>query len=385
MGRRALIEGVVRELAAMDRPSASEGERRAAEWLAERLRGLGCRDVRVEAERAHGGFWWPIGLANALALLATLMPGPLRALLAGVAAAAVHDDTTGGRQWFRRPLQTQTTYNVVAEAGDPAARRVLVLVAHHDAAHSSVIYDPRLPERTADRFAEQMAGADRTLPIMWTTILGPLLALAGLRRAARAWIAGCLAVMWDIGRHPVVPGANDNLAACGVLAAVADALREEPVTGVRVILLSTGSEESFSEGMQGFVRRHRDLLDGDAHVLALECVGSPLLCVVEGEGMMLMHDYAATERDALARAGADAGVALHRGLRTIAASDAVVALNRGIPCAMLGGVDPRTWFPSNYHWPSDVPENLDWDSAEGAAAVCEAWVRRWAADACRPS
>ncbi len=34
---RAELEGVVRHLASFERPSASEGERRAAEWIARRL------------------------------------------------------------------------------------------------------------------------------------------------------------------------------------------------------------------------------------------------------------------------------------------------------------------------------------------------------------
>ncbi|MGA8723188.1 MAG: hypothetical protein WB557_34610, partial [Solirubrobacteraceae bacterium] len=59
-------QDAIRELAAMERPSASDGERRAAEFIADRLRALGC-DATVEEERAHGGYWWPIGLVNALA------------------------------------------------------------------------------------------------------------------------------------------------------------------------------------------------------------------------------------------------------------------------------------------------------------------------------
>ena len=34
MSRRSLTERVIRELASYERPSASDGERRAAEWLA---------------------------------------------------------------------------------------------------------------------------------------------------------------------------------------------------------------------------------------------------------------------------------------------------------------------------------------------------------------
>ena len=37
-------------------------------------------------------------------------------------------------------------------------------------------------------------------------------------------------------------------------------LAAEPTTSVRVLLVSTGSEESFMEGMQAFMRRHRPAL-----------------------------------------------------------------------------------------------------------------------------
>lgn len=376
---RTLIEEVVRDLAAIDRPSASAGEGDAAERLRARLEGLGAR-ARIESERAAGGFWWPLGLANALGLTATFLPRRARVVLGAFAAAAVWDDVSGGRQWFRRPLQRRTTYNVVAEAGDPAAERVAILVAHHDAAHTGRLFDPAVPRWAARRFKERVERADRTLPILWLVFAGPVAAALGLRRLARFLTAGVGAVMTDIGRSAVVPGANDNLAAVGVLAAVAAELRERPLAGVRVILLSTGSEESSMEGMQGFVRRHRDgLLAGDAHVLCLECVGSPLPVLLEGEGMLRMRDYPATERDRLARAAGDAGVHLHRGLRTVAATDGLVTLVRGIPTACLAGVDPETWFPANYHWPTDTPDNLDWDRIEDCAAVCDAWLRRLAA------
>jgi len=50
---RAELEDVVGHLASFERPSASDGERRAAEWIAWRLSEHGC-DARVEQERAHG-------------------------------------------------------------------------------------------------------------------------------------------------------------------------------------------------------------------------------------------------------------------------------------------------------------------------------------------
>jgi hypothetical protein len=97
--------------------------------------------------------------------------------------------------------------------------------------------------------------------------------------------------------------------------------------------------------------------------------------VVEGEGMLRMRLYPESSREALATAGERAGIRLHRGLRTVAATDGLIALRAGYRTCTLGGID-ETKFPANYHWPSDVPDNLSWDSVERAVEVCEAYVRR---------
>jgi acetylornithine deacetylase/succinyl-diaminopimelate desuccinylase-like protein len=382
--RRALIERVVRELAAYERPSASDGERRAAEWLAGELREAGCRSVRVEEERAHGGYWWPLGLLNAGALLASLR-GRLAAALAGAfAAAAVWDDVSGGRLWFRRAtLPHRSAWNVVAETGDPDGERTVVLVSHHDAAHSGLVFHPALPRVAMQRMPELHAKADQSLPIIYGVFLGPLLlALWGLtgRRPLKGlgtfFATGATAAMADIGARAVVPGANDNLSSVAVVVALAHALRDDPPEGVRVILLSTGSEESFMEGMQGFGRRHfAELPRATTEFVCIECVGSPQLCVVEAEGMLRMRYYDEGAREALAAAGAAAGVELRRGLRTVAATDGLIPLRAGYRTCTLGGVD-ETKFPANYHWPTDTPDNLSWGSVEAAAAVAEAYLRR---------
>jgi hypothetical protein len=383
VARRELIERVVRELASYERPSASDGERRAAEWLADELREAGCRDVRLEEERAHGGYWWPLGLLNAGSLLAALRGRAAAALAGGVAAAAVYDDVSGGKLWFRRrTLPQRSTWNVVAEAGDPDGARTVVFVAHHDAAHTGLVFHPALPRLGMKLVPKLHAKASQSLPIIYGVFLGPLLlALWGLtgRRLLRGvgsfFAIGATAAMADIGARGVVPGANDNLSAVAVLVALAHALRSARPAGVRVILLSTGAEEGFMEGMQGFGRRHFGELPRDTtEFVCLECVGSPELCVVEGEGMLRMRYYDERSRDALAAAGATAGVELRRGLRTVAATDALIALRAGYRTCTLGGVD-ETKFPLNYHWPTDTPDNLAWESVEAALAVCERYVR----------
>jgi hypothetical protein len=377
-----MIERVVRELAAYERPSASDGERRAADWLTGELQAAGCRNVRVEEERAHGGYWWPLGLLNVASALAARLGRRPAASVGALAAAAVYDDVSGGRLWFRRhALPHRSTWNVVAEAGDPDAGRTVVFIAHHDAAHSGLVFHPALPRKAMELMPEQHERANQSVPIIFGVFLGPLLlALWGLvggrwlKRVGMFFSLGASACMANIGSSQVVPGANDNLSAVAVLVALAHELAEQPPGGVRVILLSTGSEESFMEGMQAFGRRHFPNLPRETtEFVCIECVGSPQLCVVEGEGMLRMRDYPESAREALARAGAAAGVELRRGLRTVAATDSLIALRAGYSTCLLGGVD-ETKFPSNYHWPTDAPENVDWSSVEGAVEVCRRYL-----------
>jgi hypothetical protein len=307
----------------------------------------------------------------------------LAALLSGTASAALWDDLGHGRRWFRRALlPTRPTWNVVAEAGDCAAERTVLLVAHHDAAHSGLVFHPALG-RLAPRFMPRLhERTSHTLPILYGVWLGPTIVCAGAllasRRALRAGAivaAGALAAMTDIAFRPVVPGANDNLAAVGILLAIAERLRRQPLTGVRVVLLSTGSEESFSEGMQAYGERHFPQLDPHAtEVLCLECLGGPTMIVLEGEGMLRMRDYPLRARQELAAAARAAGVDVRRGLRTVGASDAIIALRAGYPVATLASVD-YTKLPLNYHWPTDTPEALNWKTIEDAIDVCEQFVR----------
>jgi hypothetical protein len=380
----------IHELAACERPSASEGERRAAEWIARRLRELGC-DAVLERERAHGGYWWPLGLVNLICVAGAAAvlrrPWKLRRMMTAFAAAlgsaAVWDDLGHGRRWFRRAfLPHRDTWNVLARTGDPDAHRTVVVVAHHDAAHSGLVFHPAfglLGPRVAPLVHER---SSHTVPVLYAVWLGPVAVCAGtlagsrpLLRAGLAISLAAAAAMADIGARRVVPGANDNLTAVGALIALAAAIRDRPLRGVRVLLVSTGSEESMSEGMQAFGERHFGELDpATTEVLCLECLGADTLIVLEGEGMLRMRDYPAETRASLAQAASEAGVAITRGVRTVAATDAIIALRAGYPVVTLASVD-YTKLPRNYHWPSDTPENLNWRTIEQAIAVSEQFLR----------
>src|SRR4051812_35843148 len=131
------LRETIEHLAALDRPSASPGEREAAAWIRAHLEDAGAV-ARVEAERAHGTYWVPLGLLTGAAGVAGLLAGarprlrPLAAVVGAAAAAGIADDVSAGPHLLRRALPRHETHNVVAEAGDAGAARTLVFLAHHD-------------------------------------------------------------------------------------------------------------------------------------------------------------------------------------------------------------------------------------------------------------
>jgi hypothetical protein len=387
----ATAQAAVRHLETIERGTASPGEREAAEWIAEQLRALGCQ-AHTEAEQVHGGYWVPVGAAAGVAavLAAVALSGRARlgALVGGaIATASLVDDISGGPQVTRRWLPKRESRNVVAVAGDPDADRTLVFVAHHDAGHGGAVFDHTLADTIEERWPGFIGRFKTYPPIMWPTIAGPLFtALGGLTGSKRllaagvAFGAGTAAAMADIARAPVSPGASDNLSAVGVLLGVAEALQAQPVEGVRVLLVSTGSEESFMEGMRRFMERWaRDLPKDRTTVVCLETLGCPRLALIEGEGMAWMTDYPQATKDLVADVADEAGIGLVRGLRTRAATDGLIALRAGYPSALLASVDQRN-IPSHWHCPCDVADNMDFDTVDQATDLCVALARRLARD-----
>jgi hypothetical protein len=378
----------VERLAAIERGSASDGEAEAAALLAEMLRARGLAP-QLERERASGRFWRSTAVAAVAGVVAGVIGARHRrrgAALAALAAALMADDVDNGGHLLRRVLPRGTTTNVLAWTGDPGARETVVLVAHHDAAHTGLLFHPGLVplvNRIAPGWYARQTTSTQTGQLLVAgpalVALASALALPRLRLLGIVWSAVTAALLADVARSPVVAGANDNLSAVATLLEVAERLGERQPHGVRVLLLSTGSEESFMEGMRGFVARHRSELDPrHTRIVALECVGSPHLLLLEGEGMLRMRDYDPSLRDELQAAADDAGVALWRGLRLGAGgTDALPALRAGYRAACLAACTELK-LPANYHWPTDVTENLCWETIGQAVTVTETLIRRLA-------
>jgi hypothetical protein len=372
-------------LADLERETAGPGEHAAGERLATTLEALGYTTHR-DAERVHGTYWWPIGLATGAAALAGLTRSRALAALAGtLAAAAVADDVTAGPRRLRGLLPHRETVNVWGTLGDDEAERTVIVVAHHDAAHSGLVFAPELPRALLRRLPRRVLDehANTTPPTMWGAVLGPALVAAGalanrraVRRAGTVLCAGYVAAMADIGLRGVVPGANDNASGVAAALSIAQWIAAERPPGLRAVILLPGAEESFMEGMVAWCDRQLHRYDpATTTVLTLDTVGSPHLVALEGEGMLTMHEY---PKDLLAEfhaAAEELGITLLRNLRLRNATDGLIPLKRGYRTAMIGSVDEYK-VPPNYHWPTDTADRVDYDSVADAARLCRRVIER---------
>jgi hypothetical protein len=382
-----LLRSVIEELEHIPRLPTSLGERQAADLISHRFSRLGWHSV-IEEVDAYRSYAWPIGLLSAAALAAATAGLRNRRALGTIggmlAVAGIIDDITGGpmltRRLFTRKRQTQ---NVVAEGGNRDAELTLVVVAHHDAAPSGVIFGQDAENWLADHHPEVIQRMTSNPPMWWLVIAGPGLAAVGsalrsrrLLRVGAGLSLGTLLAMLDIGHRRAVPGANDNLSAVAALIAAARALGSKPPKNLRVILASMGAEEALQQGVRGYARRHFPNLPRETtYFLVLDTIGSGQLVMLEAEGPVRMHDYDAKFKDLVANCAEKSEISILRGLSSRNSTDGSVPQRHGYPTVSIVSVDERKLMP-HYHLYTDTSENLDYTSIRQATELVVSVARR---------
>jgi len=389
---QSVLREVVETLAPLERRPCSPGEREAAEWLVARLAAIEGVSVSIEEEPSWGTFpptSTGLGLLGTVAA-ATAMRGrrALSAVLAVACVAGLLDEAQNGPRVLRRLVRRRRrTANVVARTGDQEAIETLVVIVHHDAPQTGLVFDQTLLKKAWERNPEKMGRAKRSLPQWWVGLAAPggalLSALTRRRAPARAGLAvGLLgtALIADMWRSPTVQGANDNLSGVAALVALAELLSAERIAGLRVLLVSCGAEETLQDGIRAFVARHRDALPPERTTFVnLDTVGSPHLILVEGEGPFWMERYTGPWlSDLVADAAERLEIPLERGFTARSSTDSVIPSRAGYATTTL--VSITDWrAPANYHLLSDVPENLDYGTVARATRVVELLARELAA------
>lgn len=255
-------------------------------------------------------------------------------------------------------------------------------MGHHDAPHTAFFFNPAITETVGENAPWVFENTDTSPPLMWPVLSGPALVAAGAAMGSRRLTglgtfisAGTAAFMAHIGAGDVVPAANDNGTSNVAQIALARMLAEHPLENTRVHFLST-SEEALCEGMGMFMERHEHEFPREStFFLCHEILGSPDLLVLRGEGMLRMREYPPESLELLDSTAEELGIELRPNLRTMNATDAIFPLAAGYQCAAICSCNQ--WKnPSNYHWKTDTPENVHYDTVAEAIRLSETVIRK---------
>lgn len=352
----------VEALSAIERRAATPGDRVSAEWVAGRMRELGLSDVRIEPFRCHSTWAIPYGAHDLLGLLAAGLPTALRVPVALALAASYESDYVGRDQTLRSLLPgAGEGHNVVARIAPIGEhRRTVVLVAHHDAAHTGWVWDPRVLE--GGRNYARKTGT--TPSFIGLALLALVLIALGVRRPGRAVLVLALGLGVQAALSETVPGASDNATGVAGVLELARRYVEDPLDDTEVIVLAPSGEEVGLVGMYEWLRR-TSLRADSTLVLGLDTLGAGEPAVVRGEsitGRYREDDLALVEPEVprvVLGAGTDPMAAHHAGLRAVS-----------IVSWADGGF-------TNYHRPTDTPDRVSWESVERCVDLADRTIRRW--------
>jgi Peptidase family M28 len=368
---------VIRELCSFeDRLAGTDAERRAANWLATRLRD-GGRRAEIEPTYVHPRYGLvhaahcALGVAGSLAAIAQPAVGFAIVL---ATATSMYLDLNHRVYLLRRLFFRRASQNVVApgrRSGTPA--RVL-LCAHYDAARTGAAFNPKRVARGA-RLASRLSlplGPFRIL--FWA--LASLLPLIGARMAGLD--SGLISALQlpptlilllgvylliDIELSKVVPAANDNASGVATVLSLVEELDAEPPANLDVWVLLTGAEECLQEGMRAFVRAHRTDLDRQTtYFINVDTVGHGTVRFEASAGWVVTYrlDRRLVELCA-AIATADREGSNRYNARPLAhglAGDSMPPHAAGFPATAITCLNDLNYVPE-YHTLNDTPDRVD--------------------------
>jgi hypothetical protein len=374
-GRMEIIRGLC---SFEGRLTGTDAERRAANWLAGRLRAQGRR-AEVEPTYVHPEIGLilaahcALGFAGSLLAIAEPVAGFAIVLLA---AASLYLDLNTRFYLLRRLFFRRASQNVFSPSKPPDPPARVILCAHYDAARTGYIFNERSRRREARIPPDWRLALAPPRVLFWSLLA--LLPILGARMAGldEPWLnlvqlpptLGLLVALFllvDIQLSAVVPGANDGASGVAVALSLAQRLDAEPPKHLDVNVLLTGGEECLMEGMRSFVRAHRDELERDStYFLVLEMLGTgPNLHYLAGEGLAVTYRHSprlAELSEAISTASREGDGDLEATPVILAsATDALPPTLAGYPAITLRRLAENGLPSLEHHTASDTPEGID--------------------------
>jgi hypothetical protein len=303
--KRALVHARVLSRGIGPRGATSDEERRAAGYVRNELRQLGLRTARIESFYGAVSTWMPWAIAFSMALWGMLV-GLFFYWIGAIVGVALHllalwiiyrelyppGPACGGypiRRWLWQ-RESQNVVSVVSPNG-PVERQV-VLMGYLDSARAPFFWRTPGRRRLASPLARLVLSIlliNAALLLLGVTTANPAFYLLAMFLTFFPTMALVVSIRAE--RAPFTPGANHNASGVGALLALAERLKEAPLTRTEVWLLTTGCRETGGDGVRAFLEAHGETLTS-ATFVALEGVGVGEQAVyLSGEGFVRNTPY----------------------------------------------------------------------------------------------
>ena len=275
------------------------------------------------------------------------------------------------RLFLFRPSQNLVAV-MPAKTREPRLR--VVMLAHADAAYTGWIFSPFMVRQTVKKSPPGLGFLKRSMAFATFTVF-----VVGILEGIRYWagfgwqplewlltipsVVVLLLNMQMVIRNETVPGANDNLTGVASLPVLASRFSQKKPDDIELVFVVTGAEEASLGGSHALYLANRDRWDRKKTViLSLDTLsGGDLQYFEEGEVMKL------SLKPELRKAVEDVAASQKRFQEVKAfripagGTDAVPFIVKGYQSIGLGCTDHTKGAPANYHLPSDIPENVDYD------------------------
>ena len=383
------------------RGANTDNERTAAQYVCDRLREY-CPDAAMDDFYSPDNprYLFASYYAEFAAVALVAHWWPRLALCYGAVVLMAYLAEFMGFRVMGRFVPQYETQNVVAPILSERPSRMFVIMAHYDSGKAGPLSRARVAPwmRTA-----QVATVLCMVTILATCANQALNTLPGdqalyntfVRWGAVAYLlvaAGTLS--YREGKSEYIRGANDNASGVAALLRLARQLSDDPIPGVDVHLVATGSNQTWMNGARHFVKGH--LFDRDTtYFLDLDNVGAGRLAYTTSAG--ILHMTRCSKRMCDAASGvAQPFDAIPHALHTLC-SDVLIPLARGLKAMEITAIAPDSDAPGGPRVRDAAPtgdalrvpdpprardtlDEVDPATVYRAAAFAEAVLRRLAAD-----
>jgi len=352
------------------RPSASDSEKHAAEYVRDRLADFGC-ETAIEHFPALRTYSWLhiLHFSMVIAAWAAMKNFPIASLIVSAAALVSYVLETSSIDLLSRFFPGRISSNAIGFRipRRPSLAKV-VICAHIDSSRSALFFHPALVKNFRATYVLTLTAMILTVAASAVFIAGPgtqwLWIASGIVNL-QVLAAALMLIDREIrGRH--TPGAVDNASGVAAMLGAAEKLAGVQLDYTEIEFVGTGSEESGLFGIKHHIEKNWHDKDR-TYIINIDHVGTGNIAVATREGMILRRS---ANPDLVADAmefklSSTGSPPAKKDFRTML-TDGYAALMRGYMAMSVMSFKDDGGL-ANWHWHTDVAENISEDNLRDAS------------------